>query len=89
MAMNEAAAAGLPIVASEAPGAAYDLVEEGSNGFRVPVEDIDALRAALTRVATDPAWRARAGARTSRLAQEFTPQAWADAVANLARTLLD
>jgi glycosyltransferase involved in cell wall biosynthesis len=89
MAMNEAAAAGLPIVASEAPGAAYDLVDEGSNGFRVPVEDVDALRAALTRVATDPAWRARACARTSRLAQEFTPQAWADAVANLARTLLD
>ena len=60
MAMNEAAAAGLPLVASEAPGAAYDLIEEGVNGFRVPIEDPDALHAALERVAGDPVWRERA-----------------------------
>jgi glycosyltransferase involved in cell wall biosynthesis len=87
MAMNEAAAAGLPIVASEAPGASYDLVEEGVNGFRVPVEDSAALHDALARVAADPAWRDRARARTLDLAAGYTPQAWASAVEALARRL--
>src|SRR5207237_3583075 len=57
MAMQEAAAAGLPLIASEAPGAGYDLIEEGVNGYRVPVDDVEALRAALTSVAEDPAFR--------------------------------
>ena len=87
MAMQEAAAAGLPLVASEAPGAGYDLIDEGVNGFRVPVEDVEALRAALTRVATDSAFRERARPRTLELARGHTPEAWAEAVAQLARAL--
>src|SRR5256714_14376444 len=73
MAMNEAAAAGLPLVASEAPGAGYDLIEEGGNGYRVPVEDVEALRAALTRVAGDPAFPGRARARPLDRAGRYTP----------------
>lgn len=84
MAMNEAAAAGLPLVATEAPGAGHDLIEEGVNGFRVPVEDVEALRAALVRVAEDEAFRAAASARTRELAAGYTPEAWAVAVAELA-----
>jgi glycosyltransferase involved in cell wall biosynthesis len=81
MAMQEAAAAGLPLVATEAPGAGYDLIEEGVNGYRVPVEDVEALREALVRVAGDEAWRAAAGRRTRELAAGYTPEAWAEAVA--------
>jgi glycosyltransferase involved in cell wall biosynthesis len=87
MAMQEAAAAGLPLIASEAPGAAYDLIEEAVNGFRVPVEDVEALRRALTRVATDEAFRERARPKTLELARGHTPEAWAGAVAALARSL--
>ena len=87
MALGEAAAAGLPLVASEAVGAAWDLVEPGVNGFRVPVGDVEALRAALTTVATDAAFRARAGARSRELAAAATPEAWAAAVAGTARKL--
>jgi len=87
MAMNEAAAAGLPIVASEAPGAGYELIEEGLNGYRVPVEDVEALRATLARVAGDPGWRVRARSVTLERARTFTPEAWADAVEALARRL--
>jgi glycosyltransferase involved in cell wall biosynthesis len=87
MSMTEAAAAGLPLVASEAPGAGYDLIEEGVNGFRVPVEDVEALRRALTRVATDEAFRERARPRTLELARGHTPEAWAEAVTGLARSL--
>ncbi|HYZ78976.1 MAG TPA: glycosyltransferase family 4 protein [Gaiellaceae bacterium] len=88
MSMTEAAAAGLPLVASEAPGAGYDLIEEGVNGFRVPIEDVEALRAALTRVAEDGEFRKRARARTFELAAGHTPEAWAESVAAVARRLL-
>jgi glycosyltransferase involved in cell wall biosynthesis len=87
MSMQEAAAAGLPLIASEAPGAGYDLIDEGVNGFRVPVEDVEALRAALVRVATDEAFRESARPRTLELARGHTPEAWAEAVARLARRL--
>jgi glycosyltransferase involved in cell wall biosynthesis len=85
MAMQEAAAAGLPLVATEAPGAGYDLIEEGVNGFRVPVEDVEALQAVLARVEHNRTWRESAGARTHELAAGHTPDAWAEAVAHLAR----
>jgi glycosyltransferase involved in cell wall biosynthesis len=87
MAMQEAAAAGLPLVATEAAGAGHDLIEEGVNGFRVPVEDVEALRAALVRVADDEQFRAAAGGRTRELAAGYTAEAWATAVARLARRL--
>src|SRR5438270_876740 len=87
MAMQEAAAAGLPLVASEAPGAGHDLIEPGVNGFRVPAEDVHALRRALVRVAQDEAFRERARERTLELSQGHTPEAWAAAFAELARRL--
>lgn len=87
MVLNEGAAAGLPLVASEAAGGGYDLIEDGVNGFRVPVEDEAALAGALTRVAADPEWRARAGERSRELAAGHTPEVWAAAVAALARRI--
>jgi glycosyltransferase involved in cell wall biosynthesis len=84
MAMQEAAAAGLPLIATEAPGAGHDLIEDGVNGYRVAVDDVRALREALQRVVEDAAWRERAGARTRQLAAGYTPEAWAEAVAALA-----
>jgi glycosyltransferase involved in cell wall biosynthesis len=85
MVLNEAAAAGLPLVATEEAGAARDLIEDGRNGFRVPAGDIDALRDRLSRLADDPKLRAAAGARSRELAQRFTPASWADGVARLAK----
>jgi glycosyltransferase involved in cell wall biosynthesis len=87
MVLNEAAAAGLPLVATEGAGAAHDLIEDGANGFRVPVDDEDALAAALRRLAEDEPLRLAAGARSRELVARFTPEAWADGVAGLARRL--
>jgi glycosyltransferase involved in cell wall biosynthesis len=47
MVLNEGAAAGLPLVATEAAGGGYDLIEQGVNGYRVNVEDEEALAEAL------------------------------------------
>ena len=86
MVLNEAAAAGLPLVATEAAGAGHDLIEDGVNGYRVPVDDEAALADALRKVAADPAWRLAAGERSRELTAGYTGEIWAEAVANLART---
>lgn len=84
MVLNEAAAAGLPLVATDESGAAHELIEEGVNGFRVPADEVRVLRDRLRRLADDPALRASAGRRSRELALEFTPEAWAKGVARLA-----
>lgn len=84
MPLNEGATAGLPLVATESVGAAWDLIEDGRNGFRVPVGDPGALREALRDVLGNAAFRSAAAARSRELSARFTPGAWAEAVAGLA-----
>lgn len=57
----EAMMTGLPVVATDIRGAREEVIE-GQTGFLVPVRDAAALGAALTRLAGDPALRARMGA---------------------------
>ncbi len=52
----EAMAAGVPIVATDAPGI-RNVVRHGDTGLLVPVGDSDALAAAIQRCADDPALR--------------------------------
>jgi glycosyltransferase involved in cell wall biosynthesis len=87
MVLNEAAAAGLPLVSTTSAGAALELIEDGVNGFRVPPGDAPALREAFERLVDDPAFRTAAGARSRELAARFTADAWAEAVAGLVATL--
>lgn len=87
MVLNEAAAAGLPLVATEAVGGAHDLIKDGVNGFRVAGDDVPALRAALDRLLEDDRFREAAGVRSRELAAAHTPQAWASAVSELLQRL--
>lgn len=80
MSLNEAALAGLPLVSTTAAGAAWELIEDGVNGFRVPPDDAAGLRAALGRLVEDAGFRRAAGARSREIAARFTPEGWADAV---------
>ena len=48
--VNEAMAAGLPVIVSDAVGCSVDLVHEGENGFTYPCGDVRALAAVLARV---------------------------------------
>jgi glycosyltransferase involved in cell wall biosynthesis len=87
MILNEAALAGLPLVSTTAAGAAWELIEDGINGFRVQPDDSAALRAAITDLAGDEPFRRAAGDRSRAIAARFTPEAWADVVAATARKL--
>lgn len=63
--INEAAAAGLALIASDVVGAASELVEDGVNGRRFPRSDLGVLIAALREVtAPDRIDTMRAASRT-------------------------
>jgi glycosyltransferase involved in cell wall biosynthesis len=62
VALMEAMATGLPVVASALSGIP-ELVEYGVTGLLVPPRDADALAAALERLAADPALRVHMGRR--------------------------
>lgn len=64
--VNEAMAAGLPIVATERVGAVEDLVAEGQNGLVVPADNPDMLAMAMQRLADDKGLRTRMSAESLR-----------------------
>jgi glycosyltransferase involved in cell wall biosynthesis len=60
MALLEAMSFGLPVIATPV-GGVPEIVTHGLDGLLVPAGDIDALAAAITRLASDPELRARLG----------------------------
>jgi len=52
--INEAMAFGKPIVTTDAVGAAYDLVEDGYNGYVVENKDVRGLYEALHKILSNP-----------------------------------
>ena len=84
----EAAAAGKPVVASNATGA-VDAVIDGVTGFTVPVGDTQALTNALQRLLDDKALAVQFGrAGQERVLREFQPQHIWEALDGLYQTLL-
>jgi glycosyltransferase involved in cell wall biosynthesis len=76
---NEAMNRGLPVIASDAVGAAAGgLVRDGRNGLIVPAGDSVALAAALRRLAGDSDLRARFGHAARDDVAAYTYGAWAE-----------
>ncbi len=74
VALLEAAAMGLPVVASRVPGCA-DPVIEGETGILVPVRDAAALAQAIERYLLDPELRRKHGtAGRDRVVRDFQPE---------------
>ena len=69
--INEALAAGLPIVASNAVGAARDLVVDGENGFVVERGSVEELADALTRLGNSAEMRASFSRASSERAAQW------------------
>ena len=70
----EAAATGLPIVATDIPGC-REIARENETGFLVPKQDAKELASALKRLIEDPALRQRLGTTARLIAQtEFKVQ---------------
>jgi glycosyltransferase involved in cell wall biosynthesis len=71
VAVNEAAASGLPLLLSDRVGAASDLLADGQNGFLVPAGDVHEAAAALRRLAAEPGLRKEFGARSRDLVRDW------------------
>ena len=83
----EAMASGKPVVASRVGGLA-EMLTDGETALLVPVEDADALAAALTRLRNDPALRARLAANGRALVEEtYDIRRMVEAVEQVYRTL--
>ena len=61
-AVTQALGLGLPVIAT-AVGGVPELIEHQRTGLRVPPEDVEAITAALMRIARDPAGASRLGAQ--------------------------
>ena len=86
--VNQALGAGLPIICSDAVGAAHDLIEEGINGCTFPAGDRDALLAQMERLAADSTLRAAWGEASRQAARSWAPEVgaakWVDVFQALA-----
>jgi len=81
----EAAGAGLPIVTTDAPGC-REAVDEGQNGFLVPVRDRSALADAIGKLLADPDLRRRMGMASRKKAEaEFSEAVVVEQTLNLYR----
>jgi glycosyltransferase involved in cell wall biosynthesis len=79
---NEAMNQHLPVIATDAVGAAAGgLVRHERNGLVVRAGDHDALAAALRTLHDDPELRARLGANAAHDVAPYTHAAWADGFA--------
>jgi glycosyltransferase involved in cell wall biosynthesis len=76
--INQALAAGLPIITSDQVGAGIDLVENGRNGICVPAGEADALYWAMASIAADRSVLRTWGQRSREIARTLTPEAGAE-----------
>jgi len=80
--LQEAAAAGLPVVCSEACGASVHLLQDGYNGYLCEPGDAQDLARCMVQLhETRSDHLARMGRRSHQLSRQFTPQRWADTLA--------
>ena len=70
--VNEAMAAGLPVIVSDAAGCSVDLVREGDNGFTYPCGDVRALVTLISRLShLGNDGRRRLGSRSREIVAAF------------------
>src|SRR6185436_10326407 len=85
--VNQALGAGLPVIASDAVGAALDLVDPEVNGLLFRAGDIDGLFRALERLARYTTLVKRWGENSRAKAVAFTPSTGAERWVNVFHTI--
>lgn len=71
--VNEAMAAGLPVLVSQCCGCAPDLVEDGHNGFTFDPYDVDMLASLMVQIGADACNRAAMGRASQDIVGRWTP----------------
>lgn len=73
--LNEGAAYGLPLIATEECGSAYHMIKEEVNGYRVKVANIRSLATAMKKYIDSPYLIEKHGRESKIIFENFTPQA--------------
>lgn len=68
--LNEAMYFGKPVIATDAVGAAFDMIENGKNGFLVPEKDSDAIYKAMKTIFSDEDLEKHMGNESRRIIEE-------------------
>jgi glycosyltransferase involved in cell wall biosynthesis len=88
MAVSEAMACGLPVIATSASGEIGERISGGLNGFIVPPADSDVLRERMSLLLEDHGRRKAMGEASRRRVEGQSPDTWAGAFEEaIARTL--
>jgi glycosyltransferase involved in cell wall biosynthesis len=88
LALREAQATGLPVVATDASGAA-DVLVDGEDGFIVPSRDVDALAGRIERLYRDDALRRHFAAKSLVRARSWTWDDYGEKVVGLYRSAVE
>jgi glycosyltransferase involved in cell wall biosynthesis len=83
--VNEAMAAGLPVLVSQRCGCAPDLVEEGRNGFTFDPQDTDGLSRHLLRMSGGEYDRLAMGRASEEMIAHWTPDTFAEGLLRATR----
>jgi glycosyltransferase involved in cell wall biosynthesis len=86
--VNEALACGLPCVVSDAVGCAPDLIHDGETGYRYPLDDIDALALALSKVRDRKATGHEWGPACRALVAAYSYEAMTQGVVRASRSVI-
>lgn len=87
--VNEAMAAGLPILVSDRCGCAPDLVSDGVNGYVFDPFDIDGLAELMGKIAMAPERLETMGEESRRLIDRWTPEFFAEGLLKASNMALD
>ena len=84
MALCEAMACGLPVIATDCLSGPRDIIDDGVNGVLVQTEDVDALAAKLDQLMSDPAKRQQLADNAPHILDRFgleqVMRMWTDAI---------
>jgi glycosyltransferase involved in cell wall biosynthesis len=72
--LNEAASLAKPIISTEFCGAAWHLIEEGINGYRVKPGSVNALKKAMNLYIENSGLIKTHGAKSTKIFEKFTPK---------------
>jgi glycosyltransferase involved in cell wall biosynthesis len=81
----EAVTAGLPVMCSKYAGAAYDLVEDGGNGYLVEPDDISANSILMAKILSDDPLRKRMAERSIKISGKCDLQLAVNSMAEAVR----
>jgi len=87
--VNQALGAGLPLICSDAVGAAHDLIMPGRNGEIVPAGAVEPLREAMSRLATDAEMRDAYRSAVRKEATRWTPGQGAKRWSHVIQAIVD